>query len=399
MSPKEISTNLLLPRALGLSKPTQRAIWRLRGRYTLSQLTCALLFACAPAFLPTVTLSDATHDDYGPGSYKYPADRVHAPGSYDLTEVRLGANAQEVIVQVDIRGWFGSKEGQDAGRYNTTRGLPPNARANEDSGFHLQNIEIYIDTDANPNTGSHQTLPGRKATLTSGWEQAIWLSPTPLRARTELARRDPTQAAHVIIPTQLFAKNHTLEARFSRKEMPAQPSKDWLYTVLLSGAVSEDAFGGKENFFIRPVSMVADESTFTGGGAPILDVWVPVGATPTQEALLQNKTPTLPGRSGIGVVINTPKSASQAPSSLATLPPNSQPSSNTSSLATIIDAKGAIISLQTPAGGLRVGQLGELVSRPGVYVIVTDVLGELCLARLVQAEAAQDIVIGGKLRF
>ena len=377
-------------------------------RYRLSSLLMlAISAACAPAFSPLVTLSDATNDDYGPGSYKYPADRVHAPGSYDLTQVRLGADEQEVIVQVEIRGWFGSREGQDAGRYNTTRGLPPSARTNEDSGFTLQNIEIYIDTDADPSTGFHQTLPGRKVNLVSGWERAIWLSPTPLRARTELARRDPTLADRVIIPTQLYAKNHTLEARFLLQELPSRPSKDWVYTVLLSGAVSEDAFGGKENFFIRPLSRVADESTFTGSGAPILDLWVPAGAAPTQEVLLQNQTPTIPGRSGAGVAATAKKAPASTPSAPASLPPksqptsqpNSQPSSQPGLLATVIDAKGALLSLQIPAGGVRVGQLGELVSRPGVYVIVTEILGELCLAKLLQGDTTQAPIVGEKIRF
>ena len=67
--------------------------------------------------------------------------------------------------------------------------------------------------------------------------------------------------------------------------------------------------------------------------------------------------------------------------------------------ATIIDLKGATLSLQIPVGRVRVGQLGELVNHPGVYVIVTEVFGELCLAKLAQSEAAQYFVVGAQLRF
>lgn len=362
------------------------------------------LFACAPAFQPSVTLSDPKGDDYGPGEYRYPSDRLHAPGSYDLIQVKAGADQKEVIVQVEIRGSFQSAAGQDAGRYNSTKGLPPSARPTDGTeGYTLQNIEIYLDIDEDPSTGEHRALPGRGVTLINGWEKAIWLSPNPLRARTELARREPNLAKRVIIPTKLSTRGHTLEARFALSELGEVPKASWGYTVFLTGAVSDDSYGGKDGFFVRAVSATADNDTFKGQGVPVIDVWVPKEGKPSQEELLQKKAPSLPSRRGDGSLVK----AKEQPEPLA-LPesaPSSQPttqkspeSTPTQKQTTIVDHKGVIVTLKA-IPGVSVGNLGELVGHPGVYLVITDILGEIMLAKLLQPEAEALLQPGARINF
>jgi hypothetical protein len=366
----------------------------------------SILVACAPAFSPLVTLKDATNDDYGPGSYRYPVDRLHTAGSYDLTSLQIGLRGEEVVVRAEIRGWFGARDGKDASKNNTPRGLPPSVQNEEVSGYSLQNIEIYIDTDANPDTGFHEALPGRGVTITGGWERAIWLSPTPSKARAMLAKKSPNLSPYVVIPTDMTAKNHTLEARFSLEEITQTPQKSWGYTVLLSGAMVEDSFIGDSSFLIRPVSVVAEESNFTGKGAPILDVWVPSDSTPTQEEMLRAKEPKITARSGTGEkLVAARKEASiiaSQPSSAPSSAPNnntSQPSKSAQATAIIIDQKSGIISLRVTNGEIKVGQLGSLSGRNDVYLIVTEVIGEVCIARAVQKELSDLFVVGAEVTF
>lgn len=400
-------------------KATLTALW---GGFSL------LVASCVAQVTPRVTLEDPRGDDYGPGSFRYPLDRIHSPGAYDLTRVSFGVDRDEVVLVVEIRGSFLVAEGADAARYNALSGAPPSVRPTEETagGLALQNIEIYIDLDGDPTTGEHRALPGRGVIIASGWERAIWLCPRPLRARTELARRDPEMARNVLIPTALSARGRTLEARFPVSELGKEPSPAWGYTVLVTGAISENTFGNKDlPLFVRPVRMAPDAESFGGGAVgapPIIDLWVPEGAKPSQEELLSSASPTIPGRSGDGALVRaappeapprkTPlASATPAPTSnVSPLPESQAPKSALAEsqptsleagdmlLAKVIERREDIVTLKIPAG-LSPGRIGELSGNPDILVILTEVFGEIGIARVLRSEQREAIVPGAEVLF
>lgn len=98
---------------------------------------------------------DPVGDDYGPGTYTYPADPVFKPGSFDIREFSVSEGPEYVIFKVRL-------------------GVIENPW-NSPSGLSLQIIDVYIDLNNMIGAGSMQLLPGRNA-YTRGedaWEYAI----------------------------------------------------------------------------------------------------------------------------------------------------------------------------------------------------------------------------------
>ncbi len=59
-------------------------------------IICRFLFlfsalAAGAVQAQTITLTDPTGDDNGPGAYIYPTDAVYSPGSFDLTELEVNS--------------------------------------------------------------------------------------------------------------------------------------------------------------------------------------------------------------------------------------------------------------------------------------------------------------------
>jgi len=91
------------------------------------------------------SLDDIAGDDYGPGYYKYPTDLVFLPGSFDITslDVMIERN-QKLIFRVGVRGGLHSPWG----------GI---------TGYSLQAVDIYIDTDGVPGSGVRRLYTARRA--------------------------------------------------------------------------------------------------------------------------------------------------------------------------------------------------------------------------------------------
>jgi len=98
---------------------------------------------------------DSVGDDYGPGTYTYPADPVFKPGSFDIREFSVSEGPEYVIFKVKL-------------------GVIENPW-NYPSGLSLQIIDVYIDLNNKIGAGSMQLLPGRNAYTKAedAWEYAI----------------------------------------------------------------------------------------------------------------------------------------------------------------------------------------------------------------------------------
>ncbi len=103
------------------------------------------------------SLSDPAGDDHGPGTYTYPTDAVFVPGAFDVTalEIMLDGEAN-VIFRVGVSGGLDSPWG----------GI---------TGYSLQAIDIYLDTDGVAGSGRRELFKGRRARTVPqhAWEYFI----------------------------------------------------------------------------------------------------------------------------------------------------------------------------------------------------------------------------------
>lgn len=126
------------------------------------------------------TLQDARGDDVGAGDLIYPDRPDYQQGDLDL--VSLSAEMADggtwfiagfngpVRDPADQRGEIGPERLDRVARH----------------GFYTLNLDIYIDTDRKPGSGSTATVPGRGVQVDrrDAWEKAIILTPRPEIART-----------------------------------------------------------------------------------------------------------------------------------------------------------------------------------------------------------------------
>jgi hypothetical protein len=91
------------------------------------------------------SVDDIAGDDYGPGYYAYPTDPVFLPGSFDVTSLDiLLEKSENLIFKVGMRGGLHSPWG----------GI---------TGYSLQAVDIYIDTDGQVGSGVRSLYTGRRA--------------------------------------------------------------------------------------------------------------------------------------------------------------------------------------------------------------------------------------------
>ena len=91
------------------------------------------------------SIPDIAGDDYGPGYYKYATDPVFLPGSFDITSLDVMVEKSEkLIFKIGMRGGLHSPWG----------GI---------TGYSLQAVDIYIDTDGQPGSGVNQLYRARRA--------------------------------------------------------------------------------------------------------------------------------------------------------------------------------------------------------------------------------------------
>ncbi len=127
-------------------------------RGTRSPLTAALLLLLlgvlaarlVEAQAPTIQVSDPTGDDKGPGYYGYPGADVFKPGVFDITrfEVYVGEKA------VTFKVYFKELGGNPWGGKN---------------GFCLQQVHIYIRSDAPANVPARASAIGLNINFDPSW--------------------------------------------------------------------------------------------------------------------------------------------------------------------------------------------------------------------------------------
>jgi len=234
---------------------------------------------------PILTVTDPQGDDHGPGSYKYPLDKVFAPGAFDLTEFAVAEDENNLIFRFTF-----------AGPLNNDWGAP--------NGMGIYALDVYVDAAEG---GERRLLPGRNAALPAdqGWEFAIWAegwtpglygpptatSPQPVPigdAGTLNIVSDPGQQRITIrLPKKVLAGHLGVE-------VTALNPASWGYLAVV---LSQEGYPSSGVWRVRDVEPTAQQWRI--GGAPadtnhtrILDVAYPADFSPTQEEALSSYPPS-----------------------------------------------------------------------------------------------------------
>ena len=225
-----------------------------------------------PAGPYRVTLEDPHGDDDGPGSYVYPSDNDYPRGCFDLERLEVRREGDFIVFEVTFAAAVRK---------------PPQVRRTSvleidlDNGLYVQNVDIYIDTDGDPTTGSTEAIPGRNVTLDGAtpWDRAVVLTPLPFAVRSLLSDWRP--ASRVLVPANLQTRGATVVARIPVGEL-GDPEPRWGYAVMVSGAIWEESFDAvnrlvgsyRKNAFTMPVFAVAEARIIGGADLTNYHPWV-----------------------------------------------------------------------------------------------------------------------------
>lgn len=306
---------------------------RARGRWLA--VAVALLWGChRPAAAEGAllwSLPDPAGDDHGDGQLRYPGRGGPEPGELDLLELRALPAAGGTLFEATFARPVARTDGRAFDETGAT--LEQVARL----GFHAFNLDIHVDLDRIPGSGSTRTLPGRKAEVDPAfaWERTICLTPRPAEARDllrQLWRRSAEQEAagrgevldeageaalrarveeelgRVWFPTRVRVLGRRISFFVPEELLGGRAEARFGYTVLVTAAdlhlrLDLGALlgrkGGPESLFAMPLAPGHPLDRLGGGHLndpqqpPVVDLLAPAGAS--QEELLRRPPYRLPG--------------------------------------------------------------------------------------------------------
>ena len=243
------------------------------SRLAMFTLTAALLSAPALA-ANKVSFKDPTGDDNGPGNYKYPTDPVYKRGSFDLTEFSLEKKGDKGEVTIGL---------------NTSLEDPWKTG----SGFSVQMVFIFIDTDGKEGSGSTDSLPGLNVKFAPqyAWEKAIVVSPQAAsRVSAEVKSKGGAQKDNVLVPSRVKGSGRKISATVDLAGLQGEPSQ-WRYQVLVQ---SNEGFPSGSDLLTRKVNEYEGQHRFGGGNdgecdPHVLDLLAGAGKGDASEVKAQHE--------------------------------------------------------------------------------------------------------------
>lgn len=225
-------------------------------------------------FAQPVSFTDPTGDDDGPGAYVYPTDGVYKRGSFDLAGFTIQKGDSKTNVGVTLNANL-----EDPWRMGT--------------GFALQMVFVFIDTDGKQGSGHTNVPPGLNFTFApaSAWEKVIILSPQqPARVTTEAAKAGDLKDS-IIVPGRTRGAGRTIEATIDSSLLPAGDPSTWGYQVVIQ---SNDGFPSGGDLLTRKVNEYEGQHRFGGGhdaecDPHVLDLLAGDGTGAKEEIALQHK--------------------------------------------------------------------------------------------------------------
>ncbi|MBN1504406.1 MAG: hypothetical protein JW952_05010 [Candidatus Eisenbacteria bacterium] len=194
---------------------------------------------------------DPPGDDNGPGGYTYPTNPVFVKGAYDIRHFEVSEDTTDVIFTLTIAGELTAPWGGDL-------------------GYCLQGVDVYVDIDGKPGSGSRSLFQGRNAFARSGseWEFAVMAN----MDEVSLYGSDMKPVAPAKVGAWGDPATRSIIVRVP-KAVVGKPDEEWSVIAFLVG---HDGYSPGR---VRPVTQTAQEWTFGGSTSPseprILDLVVP----------------------------------------------------------------------------------------------------------------------------
>lgn len=277
------------------------------------------------------TLTDPSGDSRGDGTLVYPVGVDLRPDDLDIVALSAQAESGGTVFEATFARPIRLPSRAGGGRRGTTLEMVAKL------GFYTFNIDIYIDTDRVPGSGSTVTLPGRRAAIAAAnaWEKAICLTPCPNGARellkgiyeerakqklrspegsidpadAERISRDVAQkvASTVYFPTFVWVTGHQVRFFVPDSFLGGPARATWSYVVAVSAAditncnldrptpPPSDQPAPEDLLMIVPVGRGKSPEHFgsrqedNAFQPPLLDIIVPAGMS--QEAVLKDFSP------------------------------------------------------------------------------------------------------------
>jgi len=200
----------------------------------------------------TLTLTDPTGDDNGPGGYIYPTDAVYTPGSFDLTELEVEAKGKNIQFKTSVNQRLEDPWGMDV-------------------GFAVQMMFIFIDTDGVEGSGHTEGMPGLNVQFAPGdaWEKVVVLSPQPAsRVQAEVKSKAAALSDDIVIPRRTTGRGKSITAKVKAEDIGAGDLTKWGYQVVVQ---SNEGFPAKTDLLTRRVNEYEGQHRFGGGNDRMCD--------------------------------------------------------------------------------------------------------------------------------
>lgn len=239
-------------------------------------LLLGLLGLATMASAQEVAFKDPPGDDNGPGNYSYPTDAVYKPGSFDLVGLKVKAGKDNVDLAVEVNSKLEDPWGMG-------------------SGFAVQMIFIFIDTDGKEGSGFTTALPGLNVQFSpaGAWEKCVILSPqSQARVKSEVDAKAAAEMKNaVLVPVRTKGANRTISGTIPLKDLGGGDPSTWGYQVLVQ---SNEGFPEGQDLLTRKVNEYEGQHRFGGGNDAdcdphVLDCLAGGGAGAKEEIELQHQ--------------------------------------------------------------------------------------------------------------
>ena len=220
-----------------------------RTTHCLAIILLALVLTPAVAAPPLepISFKDPVGDDDGPSGYVYPTDAVYTKGSFDLTDFSVIQKGDRVTLNVSL---------------NSPLQDPWGMR----SGFSLQMVFIFIQTDNRKGDGFVDAVPGLnvKFAPADAWDKLVILSPQPaVRVESEIEQKvPPAQQSSIIVPDRAKGSGRTISASVDLAQLGGGDPAKWGYQVVIQ---SNEGYPEDRDLLTRRVNEVASQHRFGGG--------------------------------------------------------------------------------------------------------------------------------------
>jgi len=219
---------------------------RLHGLRRAALPAFVLAVSATAALAQSVSFKDPTGDDNGPGGYSYPTDAVYKKGSFDLTGLDVKQKGDKVDIDVSVNAQL-----EDPWKMGT--------------GFSVQMIFVFIDTDHKEGSGNTKGLPGLNVQFApeDAWDKVIVLSPQgPSRVKAEVESKAAAMAKDIVIPTRVKGAGRTISATVPMSALGSGDVSTWGYQVVVQ---SNEGFPASTDLLTRKVNEYEGQHRFGGG--------------------------------------------------------------------------------------------------------------------------------------